>query len=184
MSNWFSTIYKACIIAGIISFVLGLFTTSGTSLGAFIAGYSVVILAILLILIVSVNTILTINGNDSISEFLSSVLITNGPFLFILSIITFVLSLLIKYQSNIIDDNTAPGYNSYSNIIVILSIIQLCLIYRNITNEKFNTTGKLSAITSSLIYLIGVITAMNSIMLYRILEYYSTDGFTITNFAN
>jgi len=181
MSNWYSTVYKAFIIAGIISFILGFFTTSGTSLGAFIAGYSVIILAILMILIVSVNNILTIDKDNSISHFLYATLNITGPFLFILGVITFVLYLLIKYKNSIIDDNTAPGYNSYSNTIVILSLIQIYFVYRNITNEKFETTGTLPKITSSIIYLIGTITAMQSLMLYRILEYYSTDGFTIAN---
>ena len=181
MSNWYSTIYKACIIAGMISFILGFFTTSETSLGAFIAGYSVIILAILMIILVSVNNILITDGNDSILQFLYSTLMICGPFIFILGIITFVLYLLIKYQTSIVDENTAPGYNSYSNIIVILSLIQIYLIYRNITTEDFDKTGKLPKLTSSIIYLIGVITAINSLSLYRILEYYSTDGFAISN---
>lgn len=181
MSNWYSTVYKAFIIAGIISFILGFFTTSGTSLGAFIAGYSVIILAILMILIVSVNNILTTDKDDSILHFLYATLNITGPFLFILSVITFILYLLIKYKNSIIDENTAPGYNSYSNIIVILSLIQIYFVYRNISNEKFETTGTLPKITSSIIYFIGTITAMQSLMLYRILEYYSTDGFTIAN---
>ena len=181
MSNWYSTVYKACIIAGIISFLLGFFTTSGTSLGAFIAGYSVIILAILMILIFSVNNILIIDEDDSILHFLYSILTITGPFIFILSIITFVLYLLIKYKNSILDENIAPGYNSYSNVIVILSLIQIYLVYRNITTDKFDTTGKLSIVTSSIVYLIGTITAIHSLMLYRILEYYSTDGFTIAN---
>jgi hypothetical protein len=181
MSNWYSTVYKAFIIAGIISFILGFFTTSQTSLGAFIAGYSIVILAILMIIIVSVNNILINDGNDSISQFLYSTLMVSGPFIFILGVITFVLYLLIKYQSNILDENIAPGYNFYNNIIVILSLIQICLIYRTITTENFETTGKLSKLTSSIIYLFGVFMAINTLTLYRILEYYSTDGFTNSN---
>jgi hypothetical protein len=179
MSNWYSTIYKAFIIAGIISFIIGFFTTSETSLGAFIAGYSVVILAILMIIIVSVNNILITEGNDSILHFLYSTLMISGPFIFILGVITFVLYLLIKYQSSIIDENIAPGYNLYSNIIAILSIIQIYLIYRNTTNDKFENTGNLPKLTSSILYFISVITAIHSVMLYRILEYYSTDGFTV-----
>lgn len=181
MSNWYSTIYKACIIAGIVSLILGFFTTLENSLGAFIAGYFVIILAILMILIISVNNILTTIGNDSVSEFIYSILTINGPLLFILGLITFVLYLLIKYKNNIIDENIAPGYNFYSNIIAILSIIQLYLIYRNTSNEKFETTGNLSKITSSILYFISVITAIQSLMLYRILEYYSTDGFITSN---
>jgi hypothetical protein len=104
-----------------------------------------------------------------------------GPFLFILGVITFVLYLLIKYQSSILDENTAPGYNFYNNIIAIISLIQICLIYRSITTEDFDKTSKLSKLTSSIIYLFGVFMAINTLSLYRIFEYYSTDGFTIYN---
>jgi hypothetical protein len=178
MSDWYSTVYKAFIFAGVISFILGLFTDSNTSLGAYIAGYSILLLAILMILIILFNNILNVNSNISTVQQLYSILIATGPFILIVGIIAFVLYLLVKYQSNIANGETAPGYNSFSNIIVILLLIQIYLIYSNMDTEKFKITGTLSKVTSSIIYFIGVITAICSIILYRILKYYSTDGFS------
>jgi hypothetical protein len=177
MNEWYSTVYKSFIYAGVISFILGFFTDSNTSLGAHIAGYSVLILAILMILILLFNNILRTDGNTSAFQVIYSIIMMTGPFMLILSVTIFILYLLIKYQSNIVDGRSAPGYSSYSNIIVILLLIQLYLVYNNINTEKFQTTGSLSKVTSSVLYLLGVITAICSIILYRILKYYSTDGF-------
>jgi hypothetical protein len=181
MKDWYSTVYKACIFASIISFILGFFTESKTSLGAYIAGYSVLILAILMILTILFNNVLKISGNESTLQIIYTILMMTGPFILILGVISFVLYLLIKYNSNIVDGKTPPDYNSFSNIIVMLLLVQVYLIYTNISTEKFETTGKLSNVTSSIIYLIGVITAICSIILYTILKYYSTDGFTGLN---
>jgi len=178
MKDWYSTVYKACIFAGIISFILGVFTESKTSLGAYITGYSVFILAIMMILIVSFNSIFKVGSNDPVLQTFYTILITTGPFILMLGVIAFVLYLLIKYQSNIVEGKTAPGYNSFSNIIVMLLLIQIYLVY---SSEHFENTGKLSKVTSSIVYLIGAITGICSIILYTILKYYSTDGFTCIN---
>ena len=50
MTDWYSTIYKACIYSACVAFILGFFSSNSTSLGAYLAGYSVLILAILMIL--------------------------------------------------------------------------------------------------------------------------------------
>ena len=181
MKDWYSTVYKACIFAAMISFILGFFTESKTSLGAYMAGYSVLILAIMMILIVLFNNIFRVGGNDTGFQIIYSILMTTGPFILILGVISFVLYLLIKYQSNIVDGKIAPGYNSFSNIIVMLLLIQIYLVYTNISTERFETTGKLSRVTSSIVYLIGTITGICSIILYTILKYYSTDGFKCIN---
>jgi len=178
MKDWYSTIYKACIFAGTISFILGFFTKSKTSLGAYMAGYSVLILAIMMILIVLFNNIFRVGSNVPALQMIYTILITTGPFILMLGVITFVLYLLIKYQSNIVDGKIAPGYNSFSNIIVMLLLIQIYLVY---SSEQFENIGKLSKVTSSIVYLIGTITGICSIILYTILKYYSTDGFTCIN---
>lgn len=177
MSDWYSTIYKACIFAAAISFLIGFFTNSNTSLGANIAGYSVLTLGILMILVILFSNILRVTSNESMFKIITSILMTAGPFILILGIISFVLYLLITYKNNIIAGHIAPSYNSFSNIIVILLLLQLYLVYNNISSERFQVTGKMSKVTSGIIYLLGVVTAISSIILYTILKYYSTDGF-------
>lgn len=182
MNNWYSSIYKAFIYAGMIAFIIGSLTDSKTSLGAYIAGYSVLILAMLMIIVILFSNIFKSNPNPTLNYLMNSIIMMSGPFLLILGIITFVLYLLIKYKDNITDGKVAPGYYSFSNIIVILLCLQFYLVYTNINTEKFESTGRITKVISSIIYLIGVLTAICSIILYTILKYYSTDGFSTINF--
>ena len=179
MSNFYSTIYKACIYASMIAFIFGFFTSSSTSLGAYLAGYSVLILGIMMILVILFSHVLKLNANNSTFQIMYSIFMTSGPFILMLGVIAFVLYSLIQYKNNIIEGHIAPSYNSFSNIIVILLMLQLFLIMNNINDEKFEATGKLSKVISSMIYLLGVLTAISSIILNTILKYYSTDGFIV-----
>ena len=179
MDDWYSTIYKACIYASIVAFIIGFFTSSSTSLGAYLAGYSVLILGVMMILVIVFSNVLKVTSNAPPLQLFYSIFTTAGPFILIFGVISFVLYLLIKYKNNIIDGKIAPGYYSFSNIIVTLLIMQLFLVLSNISTQKFETTGTMSKVTSSMIYLLGVLTTMSSIILYVILKYYSTDGFTV-----
>lgn len=179
MDDWYSTIYKACIYASIVAFIIGFFTSSSASLGAYLAGYSVLVLGVMMILIVLFSNVLKVSSNAPTLQMLYSILMTTGPFILMFAVIAFVLYLLIQYKNNIIDGHIAPGYYSFSNIIIILLMMQLFIVINNLSAEKFKTTGKMSKVTSSMIYLLGVLTAISSIILYTILKYYSTDGFTV-----
>lgn len=177
MKEWYSTIYKACIIAAVISFMIGIFTQSQTSLGAYISGYSILIFGIMMILIILIYNGLSGNQSASSLQSLFSIMLTAGPFILILGVIAFVLYLLITYYNRILDGQVASGYNSFSNIIVMLLLLQVYLVYKNISTDNFETSGKISKVTSSIIYLLGVLTTICSINLYIILKYYTTDGF-------
>ena len=61
-------------------------------------------------------------------------------------------------------------------VSILLFLLQIYLFYSNMDTEKFKITGKLSSITSSLIYLLGVISSMCALILYTILKYFTTDG--------
>jgi len=181
MKDWYSSIYKACIFASLVAFIIGFFTQSQTSLGAYIAGYSVLTLGIMMILLILFNKVLRVSSNGSAFQIIYSILMTSGPFLLILAVISFVLYLLINYKDRIIEGHIAPSYNSFSNIIVMLLLLQIYLVYTNISTDNFESSGKISKVTSSFIYLLGVLTAICSIILSTILKYYSTDGFTNIN---
>jgi hypothetical protein len=164
-----------------IAFIIGFFTQAETSLGAYISGYSVLIFGISMILIVLLSSVLKTTQNASSFQILFSIMITAGPFILILGIICFILYLLINYRNNIVSGHVSPGYNSFTNIVSVLIFLQLYLVYTNISSDKFQTTGNISKLTSSVIYLLGVVTAICSIILYTILKYFTTDGFTVSN---
>lgn len=177
MTDWYSSIYKGFIIAGMIAFAIGFFTQGETSLGAYMSGYSVLILGIMMILIVLFNNILNISQGNTTFQLLYTILLATGPFLLMLGVISFILYLLITYKENIINNRVTSEYYSFSNINVILLLLQLYLVYTNITTDKFITTGKISKVTSSIIYLLGVLGIICSVILFTILKYFTTDGF-------
>ena len=181
MSGWYSSIYKAFIISAIISFVIGFFSEGKVSLGSYITGYSVLILGIMMILLVLFNSIMKITEGQSILQILYTILLTAGPFLLMLGVIAFILYLMITYKSIILQGHVANGYHSFSNINIILILIQLYIVYTNISSDSFEKTGKMSKVTSSMVYLLGVLSAITSIILYTILRYFTTDGFTSNN---
>jgi len=181
MSGWYSSIYKGFIISAIISFVIGFFSEGNVSLGSYITGYSVLILGIMMILLILFNSIMKITEGQSIFQILYTILLTAGPFLLMLGVIAFILYLMITYKSIILQDHVANGYHSFSNINIILILIQLYIVYTNISSDSFEKTGKISKVTSSIIYLLGILSAITSIILYTILRYFTTDGFTSNN---
>jgi hypothetical protein len=180
-NNWYSTIYKAFIIASVVTFIIGFFSPTNIYLGAYIAGYSVLTLGIMMILIVLFNNILKSSANNSSFSSIPAILMISGPFLLILAVISFILYLLINYKNIINSGHVSPSFNSFSNIIVLLLLFQNYLIYTSVGSDSFETSGKLSKVTTSLLYLIGILTAICSIILYTILKYYSTDGFANVN---
>jgi type III secretory pathway component EscS len=181
MANWYASVYKGFIVAGLVSFIVGFFTQGITSLNSYIAGYSILILAIAMMLIIIFNNILKVTEASSTLQTISSILISSGPFLLMLAVISLVLYLIVKYKSNIIENHVSSGYYSFSNITALLIFIQLYVIYTNIFTDKFQNTGKIEKVTSSIIYLLGVLSSMTVAILYIILKYYTTDGFATIN---
>jgi len=179
MSNWYNGIYKGFIIAGVISFIIAFFSQGEVSLGAYIAGYAVLILAIIMILIILLNNIFRVTKDESTLKLILSIILTTGPFLLMLGVIGFILYLMITYKNNIIAGHVSSGYNSFSNIVSLLLFIQLYIVYTNISTESFESTGKISTLTSSIIYLLSVLSGICSVILFTILKYFTTDGFTV-----
>jgi len=179
MANWYSSVYKGFIVAGLVSFIVGFFTQGLVSLNSYIAGYSILILAIAMMLLIIFNTVLKITEGNSTLQIMSTLLMSAGPFLLMLAIISMLLYLIVKYKSILIDNHVSSGYYSFSNITTILLFIQLYIVYTNVFTDSFQSTGKISKVTSGIIYLLGVLSSMSVAIIYIILKYYTTDGFSI-----
>ena len=179
MKDWYSSIYKAFIMASVIAFIISFFSSGDVSLGASLAGYSILILGIMMILIILFQNILKNNANQSLFQILYAIFMGTGPFILILAVIGFILYLIISYKNLIIDGHVSKNYYTFSNMAIVLLLLQLYIVYINISTERFEATGKMSKLTSSLVYLLGVLTSMCSLILYTILKYYTTDGFKV-----
>jgi hypothetical protein len=176
MNSWYSSVYKALIYVSVILFFISFGTSGNTKIGALISGYSALTLSILMILIMLLNNVMNTIQGKSIFEMITTILMAAGPFLLMLAVIGFILYLIITYSKIIGEGNISSGYYTFSNISIILFLLQIYLLYGNMDTEKFKQTYKLSSITSSLLYLLGVITSMCALILYTILKYFTTDG--------
>jgi hypothetical protein len=176
MKNWYSSIYKAFLIGSVISFIIYFMTSGNTSLGAMISGYSILILTTMMILYIILYDVLQLTQNASFFQSLLSMIFACGPFLLTLFVIGFVLYLIIKFKNKILSGHVSSGYTTFSNIIIILLLLQVYLIYNGINSDKFETTKRLSKVTNSILYLYGVIAAICSITLFTILNNFSADG--------
>ena len=179
MINWYNSVYKGFFMTAIVAFIIGFFSQGEVSIAAYIAGYSVLILAIIMILIILISNILRLTQGESSFGKIFSIVMSVGPFLCLLGTISFILYLMITYKKNIISGHVSPGYSSFSNINTILLFIQLYMLQINISSEKFSLTGKLTQLTSSFLYLLIVLQFVCCVILFTILKYYTTDGFTL-----
>lgn len=176
MNTWYIGLYKAFIYASVIAFIIGFCSESKTSFGAYMAGYSVLILAICLILLELFNSIL---GNTAVSvNSVYSIIVTTGPLLLTLGIISFIFYMLIVNKHKILEGHVSNSYNSFNNIIVLLILCQMYMLFTSIDSDQYKSTKKISKVTMSIIYFLVLLTGISSSILYIILKYYTTDGFT------
>jgi len=180
MTNWYSGIYKSLIIASVISFIIYFFSSGEVSLGALISGYSVLTMSILMILYIILFNLLQVTQNKGGFQALLTTITACGPFLLMLFVIGFVLYLVIKNKNRILLGRVSNSYTTFSNITIIMILLQVYLVYNSINTDKFESTRQLSKITTSLLYLYGVISIISSITLFTILDKFSADGFQST----
>lgn len=173
MNELYPNIYKGFILSSIVAFILGFFSQNELSFSSYIAGYCVLTLSILMILVS-----LLYKGSQQ-NQTLYNILLMCGPFILMVSVIVFILVLMGTYKEIIIKEHISKSYHSFSNIFIILLLIQIYIVYTNISTKNFESTGNLSKLTSSIITLIGVLTLICSVIIFTILKYFTTDGFTI-----
>ena len=176
-NTWYANLYIAFIYASLIAFLIGLGSETKTSFGAYMAGYSVLILALCMILIELFQSILS-NAPFS-SSVMYSIFISTGPLILTLGIISFIFYMFIVYKNKIIEEHVSNSFNSFNSVIALLIMCEMYLLYTNIRSDQYKSTRKLSQVTMSLVYLLVLLSGICSSILYIILKYYSTDGFQV-----
>ena len=174
---WYESIYKAFIFGSAIAFIISYFTTGNNYYNSVISGYIILIMGIIMIITMLITKILETQPNGSITQIALSIIMKLGPFLLMLFIIGFTLYLLINYKTPISDGQVSTSYNTFSNITLMLIILQIYLIYTNMDKQEFKTNGDISSITTGLLYLLGVLSLITTITIYVILKYFRADGF-------
>jgi hypothetical protein len=104
-------------------------------------------------------------------------LLTNiGPIIAIVGILAYYISILGIYKARISDGNIASGYYSFSNLFLIVILIQSYVFYKALQDKQFKQTNAMDKISSMVLYLLSVISILIVISIHIILAYFTTDG--------
>jgi len=176
--DWYKSTYNSLLLTAVILFLIAFGTTGDINIGTTISAYCLLVLSVFMILILVVNK--TLSAEQDVSGFQSAMdaLRTAGPLFLILGVIGFVLYLLIYYKNDILANRVSNSFYTFSNITTIILLMQIYLLYTNM-NVKDGFKGQISKVVSGSLLIIGLFSVMSSMILYTILRYYTTDGFTV-----
>jgi len=177
MNSWYSGIYKAFILASVISFCISFFSSGINSYGSILTGYSTLVLAILMILVTLFNNILRVTQMNSSLNSTMLLVKATGPFILMLAIIGFLLYLTINYKNIIVNNNVSQSYNTFTTIGILLFFLQSSIVFSSLNSPSFESTGKLPKLITGALYLLGVLSIFSTWIVYITLKYYTTDGF-------
>ena len=178
MKDWYKSTFNSLLLVAVMLFLIAFGTTGDVNIGTTITAYSLLILSVFMILILVVNKTLTNETDVSGFQSIMDTLQTASPLFLILGVIGFVLYLLIYYKDEILANRVSNSYYTFSNITTIIILMQIYLLYTSM-NVKDGFNGKISKIASGSLLIIGLFSVMSSLILYTILRYYTTDGFTV-----
>jgi len=156
----------ALIATGVIIILCTIGSISSGGIIGTMVGYSCIATGILVIA-----AYILAHVYDGIAGFFSA-----GPLLMIVGTILFLLSLLGKNIDRISTGNTSGGYYTFSNICLVLIMLQLIIFYDGTTKKQFQDSNSLSKVSGMGIYLLGVINIISANTLGTILSSYITDG--------
>ena len=172
-NKWYTIIYNSLLVVGVIIIFCTMGSNSASNLTGTIIGYSFIVTGTLLLIGYLLNNMNSISGS---SFSLISSLITVGPFVLLIGILTYMIYLLSYYFSKITAGHISSGYYTFMNIFIVLLMIEFYVFYNGTQDKVFKTTGTVGKITGMILYLLELVSIVTAITLGIVLKYFSTDG--------
>ena len=83
---------------------------------------------------------------------------------------------MVVFRDKILSGQVSPSYMTFNNMSTVLIMVQTMILFNGVTNKTYKQTGKVSKITSSLLYLVSLMNVICLYIIYIVLNYYITDG--------
>jgi len=180
MVSWYTNIYLFFAVISVILFSIGIvfnilsnyqiITYKSSYLTMELIGYAVTGLFTLMVVFLSVYKMFALN-NGVLAH-----LFNIAPLFVMLAVITYNIYLFVLYSSYIIKGRVVSNYFWYDTFMLLIMISQIYIICANLFNNTFQTTGKMSNISSSVFYLTTLFSIILAGNLFIILTYFNTDG--------
>ena len=180
MLNWYTILYLLFAVISVLLFSvgilfnilykLGLIKYSSSYLTMELIGYIVLGLFTLMVVFLSVYKMIALN-NGIIAH-----LFNIAPLFIMLAVIVYNIYLFVLYRSYIVKGRVVSNYFWYDSFMLFIMISQIYIICSNLFNNMFQTTVKMTNISSSVFYLTALFSIMIAGNLFIILNYFKTDG--------
>jgi hypothetical protein len=182
----FQILLNMFFLASIFVLILVFFYSGEVYFNLLVAGLSLLFGSLLL----TSTQILSNNNDNSFQNTIKSIF----PILLTLSSAAIFMYLLVKYKniiigicnisnstntlnaSNTVNECISPEYQKFSNITILLLIIQMIIVYNSTSSPEFFYNGKLDNKMYSILFLIGLINLLVMIPLHTIVTYFTADG--------
>jgi hypothetical protein len=171
---WFISVNKMLSYTAFIVFIIYLFTSGTTAIGALLTSFFIFIIALLMVLVLTINYIQTISNANSAMQTIGALFKQATPILLILAFIGYLLWLVFTYKPVIVSGHVAPSYNVFMNLSVLLILAQMYILMQSQTPRGYVA---LTSLTSSTLYLLDVLLFICVNIIHSTLRYFTTDGF-------
>lgn len=151
-------------------------------------GYGVVLIALFGILYITFSLATKREMQSGVLEFLKIILRSSFPVLFLMGLITWLITMNVSYRTRINKGEVSNDYYKFGYISTALIILQLIIILKfvrdkmsSIQSTTTNTPGSsifdaFASQMASIGYAVGTINYAVAAVMQIILEYFSTDG--------
>ena len=163
-----SNISYALLVAGFIIVIVTTGMTNQNSLAALISGYAT--------LLVSLLFILWLNWINMENIPLFTIIKNMFPFLTIMILIILLITFLSLYFDRIASNHVSNYYYTFSNMSTVFLIIQLVMLFRELSTKTFEVTKSINPKIFSILMLLTTINAIIIGTLGIILKFYMTQG--------
>ena len=165
----------ALLYGGLVVIFFTIGSLNSNAVSGTIGGYSTAVMAILFLLALTYTnyTSTSINNNTFSWKTLGLIFL---PYLLLLGILGYSLSLVSIYFDDIANDRVSPYYKTFSYISIIFIIIQVYIFGKTTSTSAFLEKGVINSLSLVKLILLGVINILVLISLAISLKYFSTDG--------
>ena len=180
MLNWYTILYLLFAVISALLFSVGilfnilskfgLITYDSSYLTMELIGYIVLGLFILMVIFGSLYKMIALNNG------IFAHLFNIAPLFLMLAVIIYNIYLFVLYRSYIVKGRVVSNYFLYDSFMLFIMISQIYIICTNLFNNMFQTTGKMTNISSSVFYLTTLFSIIIAGNLFIILNYFKTDG--------
>jgi hypothetical protein len=180
MLNWYNILYLLFAVISALLFAVGILfnilskfdiiTYHSSYLTMELIGYIVLGLFTLMVIFGSLYKMIALNNG------IFAHLFNIAPLFVMLAVIVYNIYLFVLYRSYIVKGRVVSNYFWYDSFMLFIMISQIYIICTNVFNNMFQTTGKMTNISSSVFYLTALFSIIIAGNLFIILNYFKTDG--------